>query len=162
MMPILVALLYSAAVQPTAPPSSSPAPYKWSGEIYQGSKPVYFTFVKPTNAPTQTIHGYISQYAVLTEYETQFPIAFVSFVENGTTEAKEIDIGLPLRINGTVLECKVGHNKSSFEQRYSVCPALPKDVIGPEHPVSLRIFTARYPDGRPATVTSEIDTISGH
>ena len=156
-MSILVALLYSAAVQSTASASSSPPPYTWSGEIYQGSKPVYFTFAKPKNAPTQTIHGYISQYAVLTEYETPFPIAFVSVVEDGTTDAKEIDIGLPLRIDGNIYECNVGKSKSRFEQRYHVCPALPKAVMGPEHPVTLRVFKAQYPDGSPALVTSEID-----
>lgn len=154
---LLAGALYSVVARPTASPTISLPPYTWSGEIYHGSKPVYFTFAKPKNAPTQTIHGYISQYGVLTEHDTQFPIAFVSVVEDGTTDAKEIDIGLPLRINGSIYECNAGKSKSRFEQRYHVCPALPKGVMGPEHPVTLRVFKAQYPDGSPAMVTSEID-----
>lgn len=61
---------------PSSPiPRRSPAPtrnhammpYQWSGEIYQGGKPVYFMFAKPKDAQTKIVHGYISRYGVLSE-----------------------------------------------------------------------------------------------
>lgn len=122
--------------------------------------PVYFMYTVPKNGPFQYLRGYIAEYGLENEHESKYPQAFFDLL-NGTHFTQNIRIAEPLLINGKPYRCQGGANE--FERRFHVCPALPATVMGPNHPVVIKVFRALDPDGnRPVFATAEIDSLPQH